>query len=434
MLSANQPGRPTRRRALLAGLSLTGLGTAGTWWWESRHVHLPLLSQTVAFTTPQQRELVPAEELHSTVPGSRVLAGRSETTALLRREQQWLAACAPWFHRADEFTDALRSAAADLYVLSAELPAAVAGWSPLWRYVWPRDVAAVAVALGLLGHHDDAWRQFDFLARAHRGDGRLQARYSPFTAQTPDDRTPQLDGGGWVMWGMATLWAQQPPPAARQPALLQLARDATQGLLAAIDPASGLPHASPDYWEVPERHLTIGTAAVVTMGLRQAAAFWSARGEPDLARRAGAAADRAWPALRSRFADLSRYGRGGGADAGLTFLLPPYVPGEPDPDVVSRLAAAEKDLRRRAGGLAPGASWKQDGVSWTPETALFALAHAWSDRPDRAAHWVHWLADHRTTAGSYPEKVLHDGSPAAVAPLAWTAALVVHTGHRLRVS
>lgn len=36
-----------------------------------------------------------------------------------------------------------------------------------------------------------------------------------------------------------------------------------------------------------------------------------------------------------------------------------------------------------------------------------------------------WLATHRTGAGSLPEKVLFDGRPAAVAPLAWTAANVL---------
>ena len=35
-----------------------------------------------------------------------------------------------------------------------------------------------------------------------------------------------------------------------------------------------------------------------------------------------------------------------------------------------------------------------------------------------------WLGAHRTDAGSFSEKVLHDGRPAAVAPLAWTASLV----------
>ena len=42
------------------------------------------------------------------------------------------------------------------------------------------------------------------------------------------------------------------------------------------------------------------------------------------------------------------------------------------------------------------------------------------------------LADaHRTSAGALPEKVLADGSPAAVAPLAWTAATVLLTLDRL---
>lgn len=434
MASEFIPGRPTRRRALIAGFSLAGVGTASTLWWDSRHVRVPLLSQTVAFTSPTERDLVPARQADLVVPGTRVFANRTQTPDLVAREQRWLDGCAPWTRRRDGLSDALRSAALDLHVLSAGLSACVAGWSPLWRYVWPRDAAAAAVAFGLLGHRQDAWSQLEFLARAHRGDDRFEARYSPFTVRAPDERTPQLDGAGWVMWALSVLWAQQPPPVTLRPALLRLGRDATAGLLASIDPATGLPRASPDYWEVPEKHLTIATAAVVTMGLEHAGTFWTRRGDAGLAREATLAGARARAATRTRFADLSRYGRGGGADAGLTFLLPPYAPGRPDPSVVARLADAEKDLARPAGGLAPGAAWKSDGISWTPETALFALAHAHAGQPQRAADWIRWLADHRTSAGSYPEKVLHHGSPAAVAPLAWTAALVVATIHRLRIS
>jgi hypothetical protein len=89
--------------------------------------------------------------------------------------------------------------------------------------------------------------------------------------------------------------------------------------------------------------------------------------------------------------------------------------------------AAQSELRRPAGGLAPGAGWRADGISWTPETALFALTAAHLGRGDVAAHWLDWLDAHRTDAGALPEKVLADGSPASVAPLAWTAALVVLT-------
>jgi len=52
-------------------------------------------------------------------------------------------------------------------------------------------------------------------------------------------------------------------------------------------------------------------------------------------------------------------------------------------------------------------------------------------KADRAEALLTWLGDHRTDAGSFPEKVLYDGRPAAVAPLAWTAALVVIARHEL---
>ena len=80
---------------------------------------------------------------------------------------------------------------------------------------------------------------------------------------------------------------------------------------------------------------------------------------------------------------------------------------------------------------APGAQWKQDGISWTPETALVAYTAAMSGRPGTAAHWLDWLNDHRTPSGSLPEKVLASGAPAGAAPLAWTAALVVLTSAEL---
>jgi GH15 family glucan-1,4-alpha-glucosidase len=50
---------------------------------------------------------------------------------------------------------------------------------------------------------------------------------------------------------------------------------------------------------------------------------------------------------------------------------------------------------------------------------------------DEALARLRWLDQHRTAAGSLPEKVLANGQPAAVAPLAWTAAVVVITADQL---
>jgi glucoamylase len=88
-------------------------------------------------------------------------------------------------------------------------------------------------------------------------------------------------------------------------------------------------------------------------------------------------------------------------------------------------------MARPAGGLAPGGSWRRDGVSWTNATASRAMTAAFIDHRDEALTRLRWLDQHRTAAGSLPEKVLPNGQPAAVSPLAWTAAAVVITADEL---
>ena len=103
-------------------------------------------------------------------------------------------------------------------------------------------------------------------------------------------------------------------------------------------------------------------------------------------------------------------------------------PGEHTDALRTALDATVERMRRPAGGLSPGAGWKNDGISWTPQTSLVALADAASGDParrERARERLTWLADHRTPPGSLPEKVLHDGTPAGPAPLSWTAAVVL---------
>jgi GH15 family glucan-1,4-alpha-glucosidase len=104
--------------------------------------------------------------------------------------------------------------------------------------------------------------------------------------------------------------------------------------------------------------------------------------------------------------------------------MPPFTD-RPSADVVNAWRRYQVDAMRPAGGLAPGVSWKQDGISWTPETALVALAAASDGDSLVAAHWLDWLGAHRTSWGSLPEKVNSDGTPGGPAPLAWTAASVI---------
>src|SRR5450759_2856240 len=170
-------------------------------------------------------------------------------------------------------------------------------------------------------------------------------------------------------------------------------------------------------------------------GLHASESMYDALGEPAPARRAGAAAARLRTIVRERFADgYERFGSGwfggGGLDAAVTFLMPPFAE-SPSPRVVDAWLRYQSDAVRPAGGLAPGAGWKQDGISWTPETALVAYTAAMSGRHEIAEHWMDWLNAHRTGWGSLPEKVLATGAPAGPAPLAWTASLVILTAAEL---
>jgi GH15 family glucan-1,4-alpha-glucosidase len=88
-------------------------------------------------------------------------------------------------------------------------------------------------------------------------------------------------------------------------------------------------------------------------------------------------------------------------------------------------------MARPAGGLAPGGSWRDDGVSWTTATSSYALAAAGIGDRAEAVRRLHWLDQHRTSGGSLPEKVTAAGEPAAVAPLAWAAAVVILTADEL---
>lgn len=447
----------TRRSVLRAGTGATALvGTAalagddGTW-----HAHLPLISQTVALAAPGKQALV-LPGVNAVLPGTRIIDGADDLDELLADEAAVRTAVdtvlsprglsggttdssaashtdpsrtaqAPSASPAasDDIADLLTSAALDLHVLSAGLSAPVASWASNWQYVWPRDSAHVAVAFAHLGLVDRAAGIVRELARLCGEDddaGWFEARYLPGSRRTPDARERQLDGSGWFLWALGAVAAHD-PTLLEDESVLSAASRAARLLVEITRGGAALPPASPDYWERPETAPTIATCALVAVGLERAVGVVPDAGLADAAASAAGG-------LRSRIAaafaatDYGRYPGRAGADAGMLFLLPPYAR-EAEEDVVRHVDAARTAMARPAGGVAPGALWRRDGISWTPQTAMFAQARAVLGDADGATSLLRWLRTHRTAAGSLPEKVLADGAPASVAPLAWTAALVV---------
>lgn len=302
--------------------------------------------------------------------------------------------------------------------------AVVAAPMSIWRYVWPRDAAFAAAALSAVNLADEALGVLGNLASWQRADGGFEARYTS-SGRVPDSRPVQADGAGWFLWAAGRLLADGVPAADLRDRLgVPLARAASR-LLGITDTPSHLPAASPDYWEVAETVLTLGTAAPVLLGLEAATAL--ARAGIDLGGPAQALAERVTAvrsAMERNFAPAwGRHLQRDDVDAAIALVLPPFTRPLAGARTVRQTAAAR--MHRPTGGLAPGAGWRDDGISWTPETALMAWSALALGMEEEGTRLLAWLEAHRTAAGALPEKVLADGAPAGPAPLAWTCALIL---------
>ena len=400
---------------------------------RNRDAAIPLDAAAVAIGPGGQMTQVSGAD--ALVPGSRVLAGMPESVDLASEQAAWLAAGT--VPRVSGLSgDMVAVALLDLHVLSRPYGVPVAGWSSPWRYVWPRDSALVAAAFARTGHMGDAERILDFLQQVQPDSGLFQARYLPDSSGVPDDRGVELDGGGWALWATAQVAAElaEDERAAFVGRHRMLVDRSTEAALNSIDNGSALPAPSADYWEVKEHRLTLATAAMVCAGLESSADLYGILGDDHQARVASAGATRTRTAITTNFGrdGYPRHlgGRSDSTDLGVDFLLPPTTSGV-DQNVLRAWEQAPLLMARPGGGLAPGGSWRRDGVSWTNVTASRAMTAAFIGHRDEAMARLHWLDQHRTAAGSLPEKVLPNGQPASVSPLAWTAAAVVITADQL---
>lgn len=425
--------------ALVTVVVVTGTGRAlEIWPFSPRNVTVALSSVGISVAPDGTRTPIPPGSDVEFLPGSRVaVVDQAEATpAQLEAAQEsrdWLATgTVPG--AGTEFEDMAVDALLDIRALTLDDGAVVAGWSPRWRYAWPRDNAFVAVALARTGHVDDALEVVRFLQQVQEPDGSFEARYLPDASGPPDDRGVQTDATGWALWAAATVLTEIDGPDRRRQAALDLApliERSTAHIRALTDDGTGLPPPSPDYWEVETSHQTLGTSAPLLMALTAAPAAFEALGHHTAAREVERVAGAFDTLVHEDFSPgFGRYRGGSSVDTAVAFLLPPFLPVTADEvprDVLTAWENAPVRMARPAGGLAPGTSWKRDGISWTPTTSVFALASAGlGDRP-AAVRWLTWLDDHRTSLGSIPEKVLYDGSPAQLAPLAWSSASVLMT-------
>lgn len=304
-----------------------------------------------------------------------------------------------------------------------------AGWSPPWEYSWPRDGAFAAAAFAATGHDEEAYRILEYDARTQRPDGTWEARTKLDGSGPPDARKWQLDGNGWVPWA-TWQWYRAAPPDGREErlrALYPMVRQAAEYAARSLGP-DGLPPASPDYWELDTETANIGTAAALLAGLNASADLAARLGEEGDADRWGDAARRLSGGIAASFAPLGyqrtvdgRHGR----DSAVAFMAPPF--NTAPPDLGAALDSTYRALLLPNGGLSPGddPDFGWGPYAWTASTSFFALAWSGTGEQARAGRVLDWVLSKRNALGEFPETVNGAGQPSSVAPLGWTASLVV---------
>jgi hypothetical protein len=284
-----------------------------------------------------------------------------------RGDRTWLAASRPlgpgaprWAHRLY-----LRSLLVLRRLSDPRDGAMLAGDRDGWRYVWPRDAAAGALALAASGHEADARRVAGFLVGLDAGAAaRFDAGGGPVRG-----RPAAGDGAAWIAAAAHSMGLATPP----------------------VGPWRG----RQDYGENVEGDL-LGNAIA-----------------------GGAPADE----IRSRFETprgLAREDGGVALDSAAAWAVVPFA--RPGLAAAARRTLLAMTASAARYGMAPTEDWTA-AEAWTAPTAwsAWALARLGERRAaDRLLGALHRAA---TPAGTLPERVgATDGRPLSTTPLAWSHA------------
>ncbi len=335
-----------------------------------------------------------------------------------------------------------------------------------YAYVWPRDAALVARALGMAGYNDLTRPFFEFCGSVMTREGFLLHKYNPdrslgssWMPWTVDEvrRFPiQEDETALVVWALFLHFAVNRDVEFIKPLYRPLVIKAAEFLAGFRDPATGLPLPSYDLWE--ERYgVHTFTCGAVVGGLEAAAALAQAFGETDHAARYRQAADEIragvlrhlWSEEAGRFGRTLVPGASGAValdltlDASLLSLSAFGMFDADEPRVAATVQAVEKRLwvQTPIGGLAryendPYHQVSQDtgavpGNPWILCTLWLAEWHTMRAKSGadlaRSLELIRWAVARALPSGVLPEQVHpYDGTPLSVSPLTWSQGQFVH--------
>jgi len=328
-----------------------------------------------------------------------------------------------------------------------------------YGFVWPRDLAYIALALLASRSRDAAAAALRWLARHRAPEGLWLQRYWCDGALAPSWGLHQIDETGAAIFAFEAAWREQEDELL-DAELWPATRDGAEVLTRFVDPGNGLLRASVDLWEQADGQHTYSCASAVG-GLRAAAAM-AERHDPPLAPRFREAAARLaaaidaqlWSEEHNRYVRSVNVARGDGAgeppgsafdrvlpypnrrvrsvepvdprlDSSLFGLAWPFGAVDPAGDRMRATAAATAGgLRASCGGLRRQAD---DNYAGGNVWLIATLWHGLYARlvGDAAVHRgaLEYTVSRRTALDLLPEQVLEDGRPAWVLPLAWSHAM-----------
>jgi glucoamylase len=333
-------------------------------------------------------------------PAAILAAAKWDIAAAARDDRRWLGRARPLGSEAPPW--ARRMYRRSLLVLRAltdrQTGAVAAGARDGWAYVWPRDAAAVALALQASGYRAEARRVARFLVGLDLG---AAARFDGNGKPVPG-RPAQGDAVGWV--AVAARATGIEPGTVADPGAWRGRADYQEG-----DPGDYLANAiasGPLPADGPKTHLYGGKSARRQGGVGGLAEF---AGERGLVRSAGEPAS--------------------GLDSAAAWAVRPFSQPALFPRVretLIRLAA-----QRTRFGITPGEGWPH-ADPWTAPTAWSAWSLAALGERRRALDLLIALRRAATPAGTLPERVDADtGIPRSTTPLTWSHAFAVLALHEL---
>jgi glucoamylase len=330
-----------------------------------------------------------------------------------------------------------------------------------YGFVWPRDLAFIALSLLAGGRDDLAVAGLRWLARTQTPEGLWLQRHWTDGALAPSWSLHQIDETGATLFAYEAAWRELRDEELDRE-LWPSARRAGELLVSFLDVESGLPRASVDLWEQHEGQHSY-TAAATAAGLDAAAAM-AARHEPALEAGFRTAAERVrqgieshlWSEEHGRYLRSRLVGRRDDAgepvpaafasglpypnravasvdpldarvDSSLLGLAWPFRAVDPEsPRMRATAAAIERDLLLPEGGvLRYEGDVYAGGNPWLLTTLWLGLYYRQIGDDAGLRRCVEYVADCATPLGLLPEQVTREGEPAWVLPLAWSHAMLL---------